>query len=103
MIRNYYFPNPGNIPLESLSRYEISTTVILHIDFSGAGGGVGRATSILLHTLGASLVLTDIREQALNETATLCNKGFKVSFTQRLYKFVAKASFVNIFTTCLNN
>lgn len=38
---------------------------------TGAAGGIGRATSIECAKLGATLILTDIREDALQETATL--------------------------------
>jgi NAD(P)-dependent dehydrogenase (short-subunit alcohol dehydrogenase family) len=38
---------------------------------TGAAGGIGRATSIECAKLGATLILTDIREDALRETAAL--------------------------------
>lgn len=38
---------------------------------TGAAGGIGRATSIECAKLGATLILTDIREDALQETVVL--------------------------------
>jgi len=39
---------------------------------TGAASGIGRATSILLSEQGAKVVLVDINEDGLNETASLC-------------------------------
>jgi len=41
---------------------------------TGAGSGIGRATAIKLHSLGASLALCDISEKGLEETSSLCDK-----------------------------
>lgn len=40
---------------------------------TGAGSGIGRATSIRLSTLGASLALSDINSESLTETQNLCD------------------------------
>lgn len=46
---------------------------------TGAGSGIGRALSIQLSKAGAHLAITDINEEGLNETATLCrNLGAEV-------------------------
>ena len=39
---------------------------------TGAGSGIGKSTAIVLSSLGASLLLVDINEAALNETKLLC-------------------------------
>ena len=39
---------------------------------TGAASGIGKSTAIVLARLGASLLLIDINEAALNETKTLC-------------------------------
>jgi NAD(P)-dependent dehydrogenase (short-subunit alcohol dehydrogenase family) len=44
---------------------------------SGAGSGLGRATSVLLSKLGAKLLLVDINETGLNETKILCESETK--------------------------
>lgn len=42
---------------------------------TGAGSGIGRATSTKLASLGASLALCDINESSVNETAALCTQN----------------------------
>lgn len=42
---------------------------------TGAGSGIGRATTIKLSKLGAILALTDINPDSLVETLSLCEKG----------------------------
>jgi NAD(P)-dependent dehydrogenase (short-subunit alcohol dehydrogenase family) len=42
---------------------------------TGAGSGIGRATSIKLASLGANLALTDINASSVAETATLCSNS----------------------------
>jgi NAD(P)-dependent dehydrogenase (short-subunit alcohol dehydrogenase family) len=44
---------------------------------SGAGSGLGRATSVLLSKLGAKLLLVDINENGLTETKALCESETK--------------------------
>ena len=44
---------------------------------SGAGSGLGRATSVLLSKLGAKLLLVDINENGLFETKALCESETK--------------------------
>ena len=39
---------------------------------TGAASGLGKATSILLSKLGAELVLIDLDENGLKETASMC-------------------------------
>lgn len=41
---------------------------------TGAGSGIGRATSIKLASLGASLALCDINEVSVNETVAMCTQ-----------------------------
>lgn len=45
---------------------------------TGAGSGIGRATSLKLHSLGATLALSDINSTSVSETLSLCpgNLGF---------------------------
>lgn len=42
---------------------------------TGSGSGIGRATSIKLSQLGATLALTDINETSLTETVSLCGEA----------------------------
>ena len=42
---------------------------------TGAGSGIGRATSIKISQLGATLALTDINGPSLSSTLTLCSPG----------------------------
>ncbi|WP_371194477.1 SDR family NAD(P)-dependent oxidoreductase [Glaciecola sp. SC05] len=56
---------------------------------TGAGGGFGRALAIALNARGAKLVLTDINQQALDETAALLAQA---GTTQTLCADVCKES-----------
>jgi NAD(P)-dependent dehydrogenase (short-subunit alcohol dehydrogenase family) len=42
---------------------------------TGAASGLGKATSILLSKLGAELILVDIDEEGLNDTAKMCSSN----------------------------
>lgn len=42
---------------------------------TGAGSGIGRATSIKLSHLGATLALADINSSTITETLNLCQSG----------------------------
>ena len=44
---------------------------------TGAGSGLGRATSVLLSKLGAKLLLVDINQQGLEETKSICESETK--------------------------
>ncbi|KAK7985047.1 hypothetical protein PG988_002669 [Apiospora saccharicola] len=39
---------------------------------TGAGSGIGRATAIKLHGLGATLAITDVSQEGISETLELC-------------------------------
>lgn len=66
---------------------------------TGAGSGIGRATSIRMASLGATLALTDINSSSVAETATLCSSSntstthytdaFDVGSSESVAKFVA--------------
>jgi NAD(P)-dependent dehydrogenase (short-subunit alcohol dehydrogenase family) len=64
------------------------------IIITGAASGIGRATSIKLSKLGATLALTDINITSLSETLTLCEKGdhftsgFDIGFTEECNTFI---------------
>ncbi|KAG4425534.1 hypothetical protein IFR04_001231 [Cadophora malorum] len=49
--------------------HQLSNKVIL---ITGAGSGIGRATSVKLSELGATLALADINEPSLKQTLSLC-------------------------------
>jgi len=49
------------------------------IVITGAGSGIGRGTAQVLHREGAHLILTDINEASLKETANMLTNGNKVS------------------------
>lgn len=61
---------------------------------TGAGSGIGRATSIKLSHLGAILALTDINSSSLVETELLCTSGdhftshFDIGSSEEVNKFV---------------
>ena len=48
---------------------------------TGAGSGIGRATSIALARKGATLVLADINEAGMRETAKLISAAGGCMFT----------------------
>jgi NAD(P)-dependent dehydrogenase (short-subunit alcohol dehydrogenase family) len=62
---------------------------------TGAGSGIGRATSVKLSQLGATLALTDINSTSLTETLTLCSTGdhlisaFDIGSTEACTTFIA--------------
>lgn len=63
---------------------------------TGAGSGIGRATSIKLSTLGALLVLTDINPTSLLETQSLYispslhfTSAFDISITSQCNEFIS--------------
>lgn len=45
---------------------------------TGASSGIGRETSILLSKLGATLILIDLNEKGLHETAEICENSTKI-------------------------
>jgi NAD(P)-dependent dehydrogenase (short-subunit alcohol dehydrogenase family) len=61
---------------------------------TGAGSGIGRATSIKLSQLGATVALTDINVSSLSSTLSLCEKGdhftsaFDIGSTESCNNFV---------------
>jgi NAD(P)-dependent dehydrogenase (short-subunit alcohol dehydrogenase family) len=61
---------------------------------TGAGSGIGRATSIKLSQLGATLALTDINSSSLSETLSLCDQGdhfispFDIGSTEACNNFI---------------
>jgi NAD(P)-dependent dehydrogenase (short-subunit alcohol dehydrogenase family) len=50
---------------------------------TGAGGGLGRALALGFAREGARLILTDVDEPGMQETATLAGKEGAVSSTHR--------------------
>jgi NAD(P)-dependent dehydrogenase (short-subunit alcohol dehydrogenase family) len=62
---------------------------------TGAGSGIGRATSIKLSQLGGTLALSDINPTSVTETLSLCEKGdhftsaFDVGSTEACNDFIA--------------
>jgi NAD(P)-dependent dehydrogenase (short-subunit alcohol dehydrogenase family) len=62
---------------------------------TGAGSGIGRATSIKLSNIGATLALTDINPDSLAETLSICREGdhltssFDVGSTELCNTFMA--------------
>lgn len=66
---------------------------------TGAGSGIGRATSIKLASLGATIALTDINASSVAETATLCSNSttskshftdaFDIGSTSAVANFIA--------------
>lgn len=62
---------------------------------TGAGSGIGRATTIKLSKLGATLAFTDINSDSLVDTLSLCQKGdhftsaFDVGSTEPCNAFIA--------------
>jgi NAD(P)-dependent dehydrogenase (short-subunit alcohol dehydrogenase family) len=61
---------------------------------TGAGSGIGRATSIKLSQLSAILALTDINGSSLSETLSLCDQGdhfispFDIGSTEACNNFI---------------
>ncbi|KAK8000025.1 NAD(P)-binding protein [Apiospora arundinis] len=44
---------------------------------TGAGSGIGQATAIKLHSLGATLAITDVSQEGISQTLELCGGGDK--------------------------
>ena len=56
----------------SYNPFSLSGKIVL---VTGAASGIGRATAIECSKMGASMIITDIREDGLAETLHLLEKG----------------------------
>jgi NAD(P)-dependent dehydrogenase (short-subunit alcohol dehydrogenase family) len=65
---------------------------------TGAGSGIGRAATIKMASLGATVAITDINASGLSETISLCNKSadqnhiqatFDVGSSEKCNQFIA--------------
>ena len=53
----------------------------------GASSGIGRQTAIILHELGASVILVGRNENELKETINLCKQSFNNTSKEKYYLF----------------